>query len=177
MGTLPRTARRATRRTTARAPRPLVHLLLALVAVVAAGCSGATGLSSRLQEQRLAAARARWESRKPPAYRFEVRYSECECVPEFAEWRVVEVRDGMVASVRRLDGSEYTRTWGAPTVEDLFARVEEALATPTRPRTVEVAYDPRRGFPTEILVDLPELPDARVRITVRNFAALDATPP
>lgn len=161
-----------------RAARPMrtSHLtrlfVLALLALAGlAACSSATGVDERLQQQRLALARARWDAREPAAYRFEVRY-DCECLPEQLEWRVVEVRDGVVASIRRLDGTEFTRTWGAPTVEDLFARIEDALASGARRLVVRVSYDSAFGFPRDLFVDMPELPDTRTRIVVRGFAAL-----
>lgn len=93
----------------------------------------------------LAAARGRWEARKPTAYAYTLEIS-CFCIQRGVY--AVEARDGRVASVRTEAGESVPedRLPYILTVDQLFQRIGEAAGegTPTR-----IVYDPALGYPAE----------------------------
>jgi hypothetical protein len=129
------------------------------------GCGDS--LAPRFELER---ARERWAARRPNAYAFVVIRS-CFCLPESIGPVVVEVDDDGRVSRRFVDpqlaGSAPSETL-FPTVEGLFAVVEEALARDAH--RVEATYDARLGHPIQIDIDYDELAvDEEVSYIISDF--------
>jgi len=104
-------------------------------------------------ERELTVARHRWGERQPPSYSLTVRRS-CECLPEMIGPVVVVVRDGQVESRHYVSSGEPVPSTYAdvfPTVDGLFARIEDALRQGAA--KLEVDYDPTLGYPLRIAID------------------------
>lgn len=122
-------------------------------------------------ENDLAAARARWARAGIHSYDIVVHRS-CECIPEMTGPVRVEVRNGVVQSRRYVDSdavvaspelaAEFT------SVEELFAKVEAALARPVA--HLEASYDPRTGVPLHVLIDhVADMVDDEVVYTMSDL--------
>lgn len=131
------------------------YLALALLAATAA-CDPpmppveAPSPQAPAQAGDLAAARAKWEARKPASYAYNLSVT-CFCIHrgEYA----VEVRGGRITSLRTAEGASVPedRARYILTVDGLFDRIQSASGqgTPTR-----VVYDPALGYPTEAEIGL-----------------------
>ncbi|MCG8466882.1 MAG: DUF6174 domain-containing protein [Gemmatimonadetes bacterium] len=124
--------------------------LLVVALVGTAGCGdGPTALSTST----LDSARARWLSSGIRDYDFEYR-QQCECGSAFSDAAIVEVRQGRVAAVRYRDSGQPAAATDRglfPTVDDLFARIEDAIRR--NAASLTVTYDTRWGYPTRIDID------------------------
>jgi hypothetical protein len=131
-------------------------LLLGGALLAGAGCGILDPGQSSAREE-LEDARRRWEARGWPSYTVQVARA-CECLPEAAGPFRVTVEAGSGTTVRTLDGNEVDPAIAAdvPTVEGLFAMVEEALDQGVHRLTVR--YDPVVGSPRSVVIDI----DARV---------------
>jgi len=134
---------------------------LALVLLAAAACTPtvpapespapATPMPMPGQTGDLAAARARWQARKPASYAYSFSVT-CFCIHrgEYA----VEVRDGRITSLRTADTGAAVpedRAQYILTVDALFDRI----ATASREGTpVRATYDAALGYPVEAEVGL-----------------------
>lgn len=130
------------------------------------GCGDS--LAPRFELER---ARDRWAAMRPPAYSFVIA-RWCFCLPEMTGPVVVEVTDD--GSVSRwfvdpqLAGADPSGTL-FPTVEGLFAVVEQALARDAH--RLEVTYDANLGHPIQIHIDYGELVvDDEVSYIISEFA-------
>jgi hypothetical protein len=114
-------------------------------------------------------ARQHWVEKGISSYTLTVS-QDCFCVEEArGPFRVV-VRNGAVVSVTDpATGAPRTASEFVPlTVEELFARIEEAMAAGTR--ELEVEYDRDLGYPVEIVINRSGIPvDAGMVITVLEF--------
>ena len=120
-------------------------MAVAVLVLGAAACGNSTAPSDEL-----AAARSRWGRLGPPSYTMTIRVV-CECTPEMAGPVVVEVTNGSVTSRTYVQAgtpvsAEYFASF--PTVEGLFALVENAIRTDTKPLVAR--YDSALGYPTRI---------------------------
>ena len=125
----------------------------ALVMVLGAAACG----SSTAPSDDLAAARSKWSRLGPPSYTMTIRVV-CECTAEMAGPVVVEVKNGSVASrtyvpAGRPVSAEYFASF--PTVEGLFALVENAIRADTKPLVAQ--YDSALGYPTRIELGDPAI--------------------
>jgi hypothetical protein len=120
-------------------------------AVPLAGCSvlGIGGERGRLEENR-----QRWQRQGVRSYEMRQEYI-CFCPPGMLGPVLIRVHDGVVVSRVRVDGqpTPVPAEWFG-TVEDLFARVEDALDRDFD--TVTVAYDPEMGYPRRIALDVDD---------------------
>ena len=123
----------------------LLAVAAALVAFAAAG-----------QQRELAAGRSAWRSAALVDYEYGYR-KFCECHPDSPPETVVTVRGGKVVGVRHrpvgFDNevqAEQRNLQFYWTVDGLFDLIDAALA---RGANVRAAYDPMRGFPTEVYID------------------------
>lgn len=148
--------------------RTVVALVLALTL---AGCElvfpptpGPDGLLQR----ELQAARATWVEQAVDDYRYTVRFG-CFCPDTITGPFLVTVVDGAMTDIRRVDG----RPLGDPgrfmvplTIDEVFERAADALEADE----LTLVYDPRWGFPTEIVVN-PSLGavDEEYSITITDF--------
>lgn len=132
------------------------------------GCNlGNTGPAGDLAE-----ARERWAHHGPPSYVVTIERS-CACLPEMSGPVVVTVRSGTVES------RQYVRTGTAvtaqyadlfPTIDGLFAIIEEGMRDGTRPFLAY--YDATLGYPTRI-----ELGDPAVDAPVYSVTELRPVKP
>lgn len=91
--------------------------------------------------EELETARQRWAAASLDSYHY-VFHNDCgECDPSEREPREVVVRDGEPSGPRQ------------HTVEALFDRVEQAIVDG---RSVEVAYHPDLGYPTDLAIDMED---------------------
>jgi hypothetical protein len=132
-----------------------------LLALAAAACSdeNVTGTSAQFADDRartrslLVAARQVWRVAGPRDYRFRFRQS-CFCAPAVTAPVLLTVRGAEVVSAvyaedgRTVAPSDLGRY---PSVEELFTRVEQAIATEAY--EIRASYDPRLGYPTSVFVD------------------------
>lgn len=142
---------------------PRLSRLLALALLAAAACTPAIPApegpapvtpapvpSAPAQTGDLAAARARWEARKPAAYAYDFSVT-CFCIHrgEYA----VEVRGGRITSLRTSEGAAVPEDRAAYilTVDQLFERI---AAASREGRPVRAAYDAALGYPAEAEVGL-----------------------
>jgi hypothetical protein len=154
---------------------------LALLVALAASCSdeGITGTSSQFADDRgrtrseLLAARQVWRVAGPRDYRFRFRQS-CFCAPAVTAPVLVTVRGAQVVSAvyaedgRPVAASDLGRY---PSVEELFSRVEQAIATEAY--EIRASYDPRLGYPTTVFVDQsPRIADEEQRLEASDLVAL-----
>lgn len=114
--------------------------------------SGCDFLGSGLAQVELDTAVAKWEAQELDTYEY-LFSNSCECLPETSGPIIVTVFNGDVAAVRRPAGSNLPDRDGGPqpTVEDLFATVQEAIDEQAASITVE--YDAELGYPTQITID------------------------
>lgn len=115
----------------------------------------ACGSSSTEPADRLAAARARWARNAPTTYSYTIRRS-CECTAEMAGPVTVVVRNGAVesrlyVSSGSMVSAQYAQIF--PTVEGLFAIIDDAIKAGTKSLTAQ--YDPTLGYPTRIALGDP----------------------
>jgi hypothetical protein len=98
---------------------------------------------AKLQERR-----AEWETKRPPAFRYEVERS-CECPLDYIEpFDVVEYRDDPA---------------NVPWIDDYFVKIELAMLSG---ETVPVRYNPRFGFPNDFTIGEEET-------FIRDFEVLE----
>ncbi len=151
--------------------KPSSPVLLAAAVSGLVGCGDATPLgltSSALESQH-----ARWLAAGLQDYRFEY-LERCECSLALVEPAVVEVRGGRVREVTyRSSGLAAPSDARAlfPTIEDLFARIEDAIAREAA--MLVVSYDPELGYPTQIEIDYDlQVVDDEVSIDATGLVAL-----
>jgi hypothetical protein len=128
--------------------------LSALAALAAVSCDGSLSPSQvRGQRAGLTVARQRWAAQGPANYRYRFQYL-CFCPSTLATAVEIQVRAGRVVAVldpetRRPVTAEPGRP--TPTVEELFAVVEQAIARPVD--WFDVQYDLVLGYPAVIRLD------------------------
>jgi hypothetical protein len=143
--------------------------LLLLLAVVA--CSQLTEPERVASD--LAMAKRRWAATAPASYQYTFSRS-CFCLVEFTRPVVVTVRNGTVESVHYADtGAPVAPSLvpGYPTIEGVFALVDEALVKHAASVTAE--YDPARGYPVRIFIDfIAAAVDDEMAYRIRDFVVL-----
>ncbi len=137
--------------------------IAAALTVALAGCSLANG---DLRENR-----ARWQEVGVDSYRYVLRVG-CFCPPEITDPVVVEVRDGVVASVTSQATGlavEWPESFVAyDTVEELFDVVGNALDRGAD--ELSVAYHDEYGVPVSIEIDYSErVADDEMGLYVDDF--------
>ena len=121
--------------------RPLsVAVLLSLAACINVVSPG--------ESEKLREAERRWEQTGIDDYIFEMRTS-CFCPPEMHEWAVVEVRDGVIVSATRLDGTPFT-DWGLTSRKTVAELFEEAHARYDWLADIDFEFDDTYGYPLTI---------------------------
>lgn len=128
----------------------------ALLLATLAGCE--FGDDDSFQNQKLAEARARWDSKDVASYSY-ILELECFCAPASElEPVLVTVQNGQVASLQYWDENPAQRT-PAPasifgpydTIDELFELIADAIDRDAD--LLQVGYDPEYGFPAIINVD------------------------
>ncbi len=112
--------------------------------------------------------RARWESYDFKSYVIE-QEQLCFCPPPHGYIRLV-IRDNKVVEGFKEDGTALTAAelqW-RKTVDELFGWIDEAQAM--NPRTLDVEYDSKYGYPTRIVYDQSEfMADEEVTYSLRGL--------
>ena len=150
------------------------HLLLPVLALLA--CGESPTAEERITELRIAAAEARWEAHRPPAYSM-IQVRGCYCLEETIGPVRIDVYHGSetlppVGSMTYVDTGEpvpdaYRRYF--LTVEQLFAFVRSAIDRDAHRLRVELHE--QWGFPEEISVDFTaDAVDDEIGYFVTNFA-------
>lgn len=148
-------------------PSPRAALLLVCLPLLS-GCN-----DPLIPRDELNDARRRWQGQGATTYAYAITRS-CECLPEYTRKAWVQVVDGTVSAAHFFpDFTPVPPTLlpGYPTVDDLFAMVEQALAMNPRPDVLVVQYDPTAGYPTRFELD----PDINVGDDERTIHASDLT--
>ena len=120
------------------------------------------------ESEALRDAERKWEASGIRDYTFEMR-TGCFCPPEFNEWAVVEVRDGVLVSARSLDGKQLTGfdLTSRMTVEQLFVI---AKGRQDWIEDVDFAFDEELGYPRRIeLISSRNVADAGAVYEARNL--------
>lgn len=157
-----------------RSMRHVRHLALGAVLLVASGCNVITGIEGGWgsEERRLSRARDTWIRSGVYDYEYVVRRS-CYCLLAGVAVRVV-VLGGAVADLR-IDATgeplSFMYASSYPTIDGLHARVQRAIDQ--RAWRLEVSYDSRWGFPTDLYIDLDRnIADEEEGYTILAFRAL-----
>lgn len=128
--------------------------LSALTALAAVSCDGSLSPSQiRGQRAELTVARQRWAAQGPASYRYRFQYL-CFCPSTAATTVEIHVRERRVVAVLDPDTRQPVRIEPGrptPTVDDLFAVVEQAIARPVD--WLDVQYDLVLGYPAVIRLD------------------------
>ena len=145
---------------------PALVLTLAFLAGCTPMPSGADPDPTDSGDPALIEARTRWADAGLMAYRYQIQYS-CFCPPEAMGPFIVLVRNGTEATSEEAVPEFVT----LPTIEELFAMIEEAYAQDAS--TVEVTYEERLGYPLAIFIDYDEMmADEEYRATVVDLEPL-----
>ena len=112
----------------------------------------------------------RWERSGITDYDYTGAWS-CFCPQEYLADVAVTVRGGVVTSVE-FAGEEFTVVPPLPErfvpVEELFALLQDAVRR--NAARIEVSYDERYGYPTELFIDYDErMADEETRFVMRGF--------
>ncbi len=128
-------------------------LLLTVVALAVNACSNPLEQNMAV----LTEARARWANVSAATYEINFMRSGCECLPEWGiPVRLRVMADSVISAVRRSDGAPVAEEdlHLFLTVEDVFERIEEAIAANAFLLVVE--YDEEFGFPLMVQLDIDE---------------------
>jgi hypothetical protein len=124
--------------------------------------------SNAIGTNRLASARALWESSKPASYLYTVQIS-CFCPAEYTQPVQIQVQNGFyfdsVGSIAPVS-ENYLAQYGS--VEELFGMIEAAYEQGAD--MVKVEYDPTYGVPLRVSIDyIKEAIDDEISLTVSDF--------
>ncbi len=112
-------------------------------------------------------ARALWAENEPRHYAYTL-LRDCFCDSRSLR---ITVRDGELVSVDLAPGEREFEPLPEPsTIEELFGLIEDIAAR--EEYVIEFRFDRRRGFPSDILADVPGTFDASLHIRVRDFVAI-----
>jgi hypothetical protein len=141
--------------------------LISIVGIAAIGCSDPLGP----REDRLAEARVAWALAGPAGYEF-VFQRLCFCGPDTVRPVRIEVRFGEVTAVTVVETGEALTDLGAyPTIEDLFAEIEDAIEQDAF--SLDAQYHGDLGYPVEVSIDyLENAVDEEMVFRVSSFRDL-----
>jgi hypothetical protein len=119
----------------------------------------------------LSDARALWAAQAITRHEFRFARS-CECLPEETRLYRIRVTDGAVVEVRdAATGNPAPSSYAAPTVEELFALVQDAVDRGAA--RIEAQYDSVLGYPTRISVDYDlQVADEELMLRAEALASL-----
>lgn len=149
--------------------KTFTQFLVFLTALALAACSFQPGGSE------FDRARARWQNLAPAHYRYRLQIS-CFCAFMDRMPLTIEVRDGQTVSVLAADGSPVSADEMAmferyTTLDRLFDLTGAALDGEAD--QVDVVYDEKYGFPSQVNIDYIELAmDDELGLQVLSFEVL-----
>jgi hypothetical protein len=144
-------------------------ILFVLLAVLMTGCASLVGQASGEMSQQ-----EKWQSANIPHYRYELGIS-CFCIFAQDMPLVIDVKDGEVISMAYKSGKEIDPALlpefqRFDTIDKIFAELAKAQSEAER---VEVTYDEKYGFPTQITIDhAQQAADDELYLTISNFEVL-----
>jgi hypothetical protein len=150
--------------------RNMRKILFILLALLITGCSSLVGQASSEVEQ----AQDKWQNTNISHYRYELAIS-CFCIFSQDMPLVIEVKDGEVVSMEYKSGKEIDATnmelfQRYDSIDKIFAELEKAQSEAER---VEVTYDEKYGFPTQITIDqVEQAADDELYLTISSFEVL-----
>lgn len=130
--------------------------MAALVLALALGHLTAVAAFVQLEDvaEALRLNQRKWAEQQIKEYQFVFR-RVCFCAPDYVRPVLITVRDGKITMVRYADRdrlpvapAEFHRY---PTVDELFATIETALAR--QAHRINAIYHPKRGFPVSVFID------------------------
>ncbi len=145
-------------------------ILFVLLAVLLTGCASLVGQASG----EVNSDQAKWQDASVSHYRYELGIS-CFCVFAQDMPLVIEVKDGKAVSMEYKSGKEIDPALlpefqRYDTIDKIFAELEKAKSEAER---VEVTYDEKYGFPSQITIDRAvQAADDELYLTISNFEAL-----
>ena len=135
---------------------------LALVATFVIGCGGFEEDQSQQALFQLSVNRMKWDNQQIHDYSFDYDV-EANIAPRPLR---IEVRADTVNRVSNRQTGEVYANAGNPTVDSLFARVSQLIASPGD--GIRIQYNSPLGFPESITV-ASSIPDTGYTITVSNL--------
>ncbi len=144
----------------------MMQRLIAITCFFLIAACGGRPLDQDPQLQALQEARAQWVAQAIHHYRFTIRQS-CFCFPP-ARTVHLTVSDGEISLYSDEEGPLPDDDYMALSVDDLFAKVEQAILAPDSAVTVQ--YHPDYGFPVDVDLDWAVgAIDDEIRYIVSNF--------
>ena len=144
-------------------------ILFVLLALVVTGCASLVGQASGE-----GGPEEKWQDANISHYRYELGIS-CFCIFAQDMPLVIEVQDGEVVSMeyksgKEIDPADMQLFQRFDTIDKIFAELEKAE---TEAERLEVAYDEKYGFPTQITIDQAvQAADDELYLTIANFEVL-----
>jgi len=145
-------------------------ILFVLLAALLTGCASLVGQAS----SQVNSDQEKWQDANIPHYSYELAIS-CFCIFSQDMPLVIEVKDGEVVSMAFKNGKEIDPAFleqfqRYDTIDKIFAELEKAQSEAER---VEVSYDEKYGFPTQITIDQAvQAADDELYLTISNFEVL-----
>lgn len=133
-----------------------------LVALTLSGCGGMGEDPNQRALLQLSVSRQTWSAQAIHAYSFDYDHTAMIFFPRL---HIEVLGDTVNRATDRDTGAVYANA-GVPTVDSLFARVQELITSPHSDLSVQ--YNLALGYPTRIVVD-STIPDAGSTIAVTNF--------
>ncbi len=112
-----------------------------------------------------------WNNQNISNYRYTFS-NGCFCIPEARGPVIIEVRNGKIKSItsvatgQPVQNPEYFQKYN--TIPKLFNVIQDAINR--KAYSLDVAYNPRLGYPTQINIDYnSQIADEEIYLTIENF--------
>ncbi len=127
--------------------------------------------NNNLNQRRLNFNRRLWNNQNISNYRYTFS-NGCFCIPEARGPVIIEVRNGKIKSItsvatgQPVQNPEYFQKYN--TIPKLFNVIQDAINR--KAYSLDVAYNPRLGYPTQINIDYnSQIADEEIYLTIENF--------
>nr|WP_313931927.1 MULTISPECIES: DUF6174 domain-containing protein [Nostoc] len=129
--------------------------------------------NNNLPQRQLQFNRNLWTKQNISNYRYTFS-NGCFCIPEARGPVIIEVRNGQTKSITSVAtgqpvNPEYFQNYN--TIPKLFNVIQDAIAR--QASSLDVAYNPKLGYPTKINVDYySQIADEEIYLTIENFQVI-----
>ncbi|MFN6513658.1 MAG: DUF6174 domain-containing protein [Nostoc sp. CreGUA01] len=130
--------------------------------------------NNNLNQRRLSFNRRLWSNQNISNYRYTFS-NGCFCIPEARGPVIIEVRNGKTRSITSketglpVENPEFFKNYN--TIPKLFNVIQDAINR--RASSLNVDYNPKLGYPTQINVDYnTQIADEEIYLTIENFEEL-----